>query len=126
MHGFFQKKYYVVHTFFADVDFTVAIAFPAYTGRLKVDSSSIEITSVIGEISRSAAALGKKFLALFVAGAKICEKLDATDLTTSAVSSAAGWENMSLSTINTFETFLTFDACVATSETFLPSTSTEI
>jgi hypothetical protein len=104
----------------------VAMALPAYIGRLKVLSSTTASTSVRGEQFSTAAARGMKFLPLFVAGAHTCVYFFATCTTTELMSSARECSSASLLRTRTFVTLEMDEACLATASTFLPATRTVI
>lgn len=100
-------------TFIGLVIFTVAMALPAYIGRWKVSEFSTAITSVRGDESNRAAALGMKFFPLFDEGARTCEYVLAIWTIKFDKSSAAKWEYADPSATKTLVTFCTLAACCA-------------
>lgn len=105
---------------------TVAIAFPAYIGRLNISELSTEITSDRGEESKTAAARGRKFFPLFDDGARTWVKDFDKCTKRLEISSAGRWAQSELSATSTFETLLTLAACVAAFFTSVPNSSTDI
>ncbi len=65
----------MVITLIASVDWNVAMALPAYTGRLNVSGPRMSVTSESIWLSINADTRGKRFFPKAVAGARICVKL---------------------------------------------------
>mmetsp|Transcript_15204 Transcript_15204/g.38340 ORF Transcript_15204/g.38340 Transcript_15204/m.38340 type:complete len:222 (+) Transcript_15204:382-1047(+) len=115
-----------VPTLTLSLDLTVAMALPAYMGRLKVSSPCTSRMSEMMETSSLAQRRGAMFLPSLVAEKKMCEKdLSFWMLSRSGVRfSATPWSKAASAAASTVVTPLTEAACLATASASAPATST--